>query len=79
MSDGSLKYKVTKPTDRKFVKAVLVKHDDGRFQAVDDNKKLYNLNQAAVTFFAGEAGNEASIIVPLDDRADYAAIETIIK
>lgn len=79
MSDGSLKYKVTKPADRKFVKAVIVKHEDGRFQAMDDAKKLYNLNQAAVTFFAGEAGNEASIIVPLDDKADYAAIEAIVK
>jgi hypothetical protein len=79
MPDGSLRYKVTKPAERKFVKAVIVKHEDGRFQAMDDTKKLYNLNQAAVTFFAGEASNEASIIVPLDDKADYAAIETIIK
>ena len=79
MSDGSLRYKVTKPAEHKFVKAVIVKHEDGRFQAMDDAKKLYNLNQAAVTFFAGEAGNEASIIVPLDDKADYAAIETIVK
>ncbi len=79
MSDGSLRYKVTRPAERKFIKAVIVKHEDGRFQAMDDAKKLYNLNQAAVTFFAGEAGNEASIIVPLDDKADYAAIEAIVK
>lgn len=79
MPDGSLRYKVTKPADRKFVKAVIVKHEDGRFQAMDDAKKLYNLNQAAVTFFTGVAGNEASIIVPLDDKADYAAIEAIVK
>lgn len=79
MSDGSLRYKVTKPAERKFVKAIVVKHEDGRFQAMDDSKKFYNLNQAAVTFFSGEAGNEASIIVPLDEKADYAAIEAIVK
>ncbi len=79
MTDGSLRYKVTKPAERKFVKAVIVKHEDGRFQAMDDAKKLYNLNQAAVTFFAGEVGNETSIIIPLDDKADYAAIEAIVK
>lgn len=78
-TDGALLYKVIKPAERKFVKAVIVKHDDGRFQAMDESSKLYNLNQAAVTFFSGEAGNEASIIVPLDDKADYAAIEAIVK
>lgn len=78
-SDGALLYKVIKPAERKFVKATLVKHNDGRFQAVDESNKLYNLNQAAVTFFTGETGNEMSLIVPLDSKADYAAIETIIK
>jgi len=79
MSDWSLQYKVIKPAERTYVKAILIKHEDGRFQAVDDYQKRYNLNQAAVTFFAGDVGDEASIIVPLDDKADYAAIETIIK
>jgi len=72
-------YKVIKPAERKFVKATLVKHDDGRFQAMDESSKLYNLNQAAVTFFSGVAGNEISLIVPLDDKADYAAIEVVVK
>ena len=79
MSDGALKYKVVKPADRKFVKATLVKHDDGRFQAIDETKKLYNLNQAAVTFFSGQAGDELSLIVPLDTNADYATIEVVVK
>ena len=78
-SDGALLYKVIKPAERKFVKATLVKHDDGRFQAMDESSKLYNLNQAAVTFFSGVAGNEISLIVPLDDKADYAAIEVVVK
>jgi hypothetical protein len=79
MSDGKFVYKLIKPAERKHLKAVLSKTDDGKFTANTEDGNVYFLNQAAVTFFKGGPGDELYIIVNDQDKGSFAAIEAIIK
>lgn len=79
MNDGKLIYKLIGQANRKFIKATLSKTDDnGKFTAISDDGQVYFLNQAAVTYFKGNTGDELSIIVNADGVGNFAAIEALI-
>ena len=79
MSDGKLIYKLIGQAERKFIKATLSKADEtGKFTALSDEGEVYFLNQAAVTYFKGNTGDELSIIVNADGIGNFAAIEALI-
>lgn len=78
MEDGKLVYKVIAAAPKKYVKAKLSKTEEGKFIALTEEGKAYNLNQAAVTFFKGTVGNEMSIIVNANEEHPAAAIEAFI-
>lgn len=79
MQDGKLIYKLIGQADRTFIKATLSKAEDtGKFTAISDDGKVYFLNQAAVTYFKGNTGDEMSIIVNADWIGNFAAIEALI-
>ena|SRR3990167_2707018 len=79
LSDGKFIYKLIRPVERQHVRALLSKTDDNKFIAVTDDSKTYFLNQAAVTFFKGKAGDELYIVANADGSGSFAAIEAIIK
>ncbi len=79
MEDGKLIYKVIGPAPRKFLKAKLTKTEEGKFIALTEENKTYSLNQAAVTFFKWNVGNEITIIVNSADEWNFAAIEAVIS
>lgn len=78
-SDGKFIYKLIKPAERKHIRAVLSKTDENKFTANTDDGKVYFLNQAAVSFYLGNPGDELYIIVNEKDDGMFAAIEAIIK
>ena len=79
MQDGKLIYKLIGQADRTFIKATLSKAEEtGKFTAISDDGKVYFLNQAAVTYFKGNTGDEMSIIVNTDGIGNFAAIEALI-
>lgn len=78
MEDGKLVYKLIGAAPKKYVKAKLSKTDEGKFIAMTEEGKTYNLNQAAVSFFKGTVGSELSIIVNGNDDNNTAAIEALI-
>lgn len=79
MGDGKLIYKLIGQADRKFVKATLSKADEtGKFTALSDEGEVFFLNQAAVTYFKGNTGDELSIIINADGIGNFAAIEALI-
>lgn len=78
MEDGKLVYKLIAPAPRKYVKAKLSKTEEGKFIALTEEGKTYSLNQAAVSFFKGNIGNEMSIIVNASEENNSAAIEALI-
>ena len=79
MEDGRMIYKLIAPVERKHVKAMLSKADDGRPIAITDAGQTYFLNQAAVTFYKAKAGDDLYIIVNADGKGSSAAIETSVK
>ena len=79
MSDGRFIYKLVQPAERKHIRAVLSKADDGKHVAVTDEGKMFFLNQAAVTFHKGRPGDELYIVTNKDESGGFAAIEAVIK
>jgi hypothetical protein len=79
LENGKFIYKLIQPADRKHVRAILSKAEDGKFVAITDDGKSYFLNQAAVTFFKGKPWDELYILVNDKEDSAFAAIEAIIK
>lgn len=79
MEDGKLIYKVIGPAARKFLKAKLTKTEEGKFIALTEENKTFALNQAAVTFFKWNVGNEITIIINGGEDYAFAAIEAVIS
>ena len=77
--DGSMIYKVILQINRKSIKWLITKNDESKFVALGDDEKIYNLNQAAVSFFHGKPWDEAVLIINADKKCDYAALEAIIN
>lgn len=78
MDDGKLIYKLIGQANRKFIRATLTKTDDNKFTAIADEGQVYYLNQAAVTYFKWNTGDELAIIVNADGIGSFAAIEALI-
>ncbi len=76
-SEGNMIYKVILQVNRKNIKWLITKNDDWKFVALWDDEKIYNLNQAAVSFFHGKPWDEAILIINSDKKCDYAALESI--
>jgi len=77
--NGTFVYKQIGPQDRSRLKGVLVMDPEtDNFQVLADGKK-YKVILASVTYFKGEEGDEAAILVPQDKNSAWAAIENIIK
>lgn len=79
LPEGRLVFKLIKPVERKHLKAILSKTDDNKFTANTEDGKVYFLNPAAVSFHAGDPGDEIYIIINEKDEGCFAAVEAIIK
>ena len=74
--DGSLIYKQIKPVERKNPIGTL-SYDNGNYTVLAEGKN-YKVLFASVTYYKGEPGSKASIIVPADTESTWAALESII-
>ncbi|MEK7447313.1 MAG: hypothetical protein AAB632_00720 [Patescibacteria group bacterium] len=74
--DGSLIYKQINPTERKNLIGTL-SYDNGNYTVLAEGKS-YKVLFASVTYYKGEPGSKASIIVPVDKESTWAALESII-
>ena len=79
LADGKFIYKLIKPAERKHLRAVLSKSDENKYTANTEDGKVYFLNQAAVSFYLGNPGDELYVIVNENGEGNFAAIEAIIK
>ncbi len=78
-SRGSFIFKQIGPVERERLIAKIHRTEDGdEFYATVDGKK-YKLLKASVTYFKGEDGDEAVILVPKDKSSTWAAVENVIK
>lgn len=75
---GTFVYKQIKPIERDRVIGTLEKLIDGSYMVSSGSKK-WRILTASVTYFKGESGDEAVILVPKAGESKWAAVENIIK
>ncbi|MFA6428078.1 MAG: hypothetical protein WCW02_00840 [Candidatus Buchananbacteria bacterium] len=77
--NGSFIYKQISPIVRERVIGTIVKDEDtSSFFVVNDERK-WRVLTASVTYFNGDTGDEAVILVPKEGKSKWAAIENVIK
>lgn len=79
LEDGKFIYKLIHPVERKYLKGTLSLDEEGKTIVVADEGGIFFVNQAAVNFFKGNAGDKVYILTNGKEEYDYAAIEAIIK
>lgn len=77
--DGSFIYKQIGPVERKRMLGVLVKDEENNEFRVLAEGKSFRVLLASVTYFKGDAGDEAVILVPEDADSKWAAVENVVK
>lgn len=77
--NGSFVYKQIGPIERARVVGTLEQDQATRHYSVSASGKRWNVLTASVTFFKGELGDEAVILVPKSTPSRWGAIENIIK
>ncbi len=78
-SDGTFLYKQIGPIERKRLRGTLMQDDDTGEYSVMAQGYTYKVLSASVTYFKGEVGDEAIILVPTDKQSRWAAVENVIK
>lgn len=77
--NGTFVYKQIGPRERDRLKGILTKDGErGDFQVLAEGRR-YRVLLASVTYFKGEAGDEAVILVPKEKNSSWAAVENIVK
>lgn len=74
--EGKFLYKQIGPVERKTVIGPLV-CNEGQYQILA-NGKAYNVLLASVTYFRAQVGDEVTLIIPLNEDADWGAIEAAL-
>lgn len=74
--DGSFIYKQIGPVERKKLIGTLGLKDGQYF--VEAQGKQYSVLFASVTYFKAQPGDQVTMVIPQDGKADWAAIEAVI-
>lgn len=77
--DGTFIYKQIGPIERRRMLGVLVKDEESNDFRVLAEGKSFRVLLASVTYFKGESGDEAVILVPKDADSKWAAVENVVK
>lgn len=74
--EGKFLYKQIGPVERRTVIGPLV-HNNGQYQILAEGK-AYNVLLASVTYFRASVGDEVTLIIPMDEDAEWGAIEAVL-
>ena len=74
--DGSFIYKQIGPVERKKLIGTLGLRDGQYF--VEAQSKEYKVLFASVTYFKAQPGDQVTMVIPQDGKAEWAAIEAVI-
>ena len=77
--EGRFIYKQIGPVERESARGVVRYHDEEDRYTVFAEGREYAVLKASVTYFKGETGDEAVILVPHGRGSNWAALEAIIK
>lgn len=77
-ADGSFVYKQIGPVERRRVSGELIKEPGGSF-IVRSKGGDYKVLLASVTYFQAQEGDEVTIVIPQNTKAQWGAVENVIK
>lgn len=78
--DGSFIYKQIKPAERERLTGEIVKDEvEERYCVLISDGRKFNVLTASITYFKGEVGDKAIVLIPKDRLAEWAAVENVIK
>jgi len=78
MPNGTFVYKQICPIDRDRVIGRLEKNSDGSF-FVESNGRKWRVLTASVTYYKGEYGDEAVVLIPKIGESKWAAVDNVVK
>ena len=77
--NGTFLFKQIGPIERQRIMGILSRDEHtGDWKVIAEGKR-YNILTASVTFFRGNAGDDAVILIPKNAPSKWAAVENIIK
>lgn len=79
MPDGSFIYKQIGPVERNRLIGTLVRDESSNDYVVVTAERTYRVLLASITYFKGDVGDEAVILIGKDQPGQWAAVENIIK
>jgi len=77
-ADGSFVYKQIGPVERRRVSGELIKEPGGSF-IIRTKAGDYRVLLASVTYFQAQEGDEVTIVIPKNTKAQWGAVENVIK
>ena len=77
-NSGNFVYKQIGPVERERLVGKLISDEEGEYVVMVEGK-TYKVILASVTYFKGNEGDEAVILVPKGTDSQFAAVENIIK
>lgn len=77
--DGTFVYKQIEPINRIRVKGVITRDEANKSYAVLADGKMFRIQKAGMTYFKGEIGDSAIILIPESKNSTWAALENIFK
>ncbi|MBP9749059.1 hypothetical protein KBD18_02525 [Patescibacteria group bacterium] len=76
---GNFLFKQIGPVERRRVVGILAKELDASQFVVVKGDERWKVLTASVTYFHGDPGDEAVVLVPVHGTASWAAVENIVK
>lgn len=78
LPDGTFLFKQIGPVERMKIMGTLIQDNTGNY-AVVANGQSYKVLTASVTYYKGQPGDQATIIIPKNEQGEWGAVENLIR
>ncbi|MDO8260069.1 MAG: hypothetical protein Q7T50_01060, partial [Candidatus Magasanikbacteria bacterium] len=76
---GTFVYKQIGPIERRRVVGIIVQSEGGNFYVVDESGRKWRVLTASITYYKGQVGDEAVILIPKDSDSKWAAVDNVVR
>lgn len=76
---GTFVYKQIGPIERRRVVGIIVQSESGNFYVVDESGHRWRVLTASITYYKGQVGDEAVILVPKNSDSKWAAVDNVVR
>lgn len=77
--NGTFVYKQIGPIERRRVVGIVVQSESGNYYVVDESGHQWRVLTASITYYKGQVGDEAVILVPKNGDSKWAALDNLVR